>query len=77
MVKAEAYDVPNQEIAICHGQDKEALENAKAILEKTCGQAKTYVEATVGCAIGAHTGRGIVGICFFDKDEGPYKAFFE
>lgn len=58
---------PNGQImGICHGEDPESLSIAKnALLEAV--KPKQLVEAVVGCAIGAHTGRGIVGIVFFDE----------
>ena len=31
--------------------------------------------STVGCAIGAHTGRGIAGLCFLDASEEKYREF--
>ena len=37
---------------------------------------KSVMVGTVGCAIGAHTGRGIVGLCFFDADDGKYEKYF-
>lgn len=76
MIHATAYDVPNQTIAICHGEDLEACNTAKSILEKECGKPKEYLDAIVGCAIGAHTGRGIVGICYLDADDGEFVKYF-
>jgi len=58
-------DPSSQIMGICHGEDKEALSLAKEILFEAV-QPKELVETTVGCAIGAHTGRGIIGIVFFD-----------
>lgn len=59
-----------QIVGICHGEDRESLQFTKALLLSAI-QPKELVESVVGCAIGAHTGRGIVGIVFFDelKDE--------
>lgn len=57
---------PNRQIVgICHGEDPAALEFTK---EQLLGviQPKELIVSVVGCAIGAHTGRGIVGIVFFD-----------
>lgn len=55
----------SQIMGICHGEDPEALALTKKMLLETVSP-KELVEATVGCAIGAHTGRGIIGIVFFD-----------
>lgn len=76
MVHEASYDFANQTIAICHGEDQEACDIAKSILEKECGKPKDYLDAIVGCAIGAHTGRGIVGMCFLDADDGEFAKYF-
>ena len=75
-VKENAYDPSKQTIAICHGEDEAALGFVKELLDKECSP-KDYLITTVGCAIGAHTGRGIVGICFFDADNGKFRKYFE
>lgn len=74
--KEHAYKPENQTFAICHGEDEEAL----ALLKKYTDDAlspKGYFESIVGCAIGAHTGRGIVALCFFDADDGEFAKYFE
>lgn len=74
-VKQYAYMPETQTVAICHGEDKDALSLLKKLVdEQICP--KEYLTSTVGCAIGAHTGRGIIGICFFDADDGPYASYF-
>lgn len=55
-----------QIMGICHGEDPESLALAKKLLADTVTP-KELIESTVGCAIGAHTGRGIIGIVFFDE----------
>ena len=75
-VKENAYDPSKQTIAVCHGEDEAALGFVKELLDKECSP-KDYLITTVGCAIGAHTGRGIVGICFFDADNGKFLKYFE
>ena len=54
----------------------EIIDKIKELLDKECNP-KDYLITTVGCAIGAHTGRGIVGICFFDADNGKFQKYFE
>ena len=75
-VKENAYDPSKKTIAVCHGEDEAALGFVKELLDKECSP-KDYLITTVGCAIGAHTGRGIVGICFFDADNGKFRKYFE
>ena len=63
---AEHITEPSRQIVgICHGEDPEALAYTRSLLLEAI-QPKELVVSTVGCAIGAHTGRGIVGVVFFD-----------
>ncbi|MDO4294079.1 MAG: DegV family protein [Eubacteriales bacterium] len=63
----EHIDRPKQQImGICHGEDPEALAYTRGLLLDAV-QPRELVESVIGCAIGAHTGRGIVGIVFFDE----------
>lgn len=59
-------DPQAQIMGICHGEDPQALELTKKMLADVVSP-KELVETTVGCAIGAHTGRGVIGIVFFDE----------
>ena len=36
---------------------------------------REIIESQVGCAIGAHTGPGIIGIVFLSGDEEPYASY--
>lgn len=65
-VQEHISDPSSQLIGICHGEDEDALALTKDMLLDTV-QPKELVTGTVGCAIGAHTGRGVVGIVFFDE----------
>lgn len=60
----------SQIVGIVHGDDEGMLETVKEALEKTYGVTHTITNY-VGCAIGAHTGPGIVGITFLDAPS-PY-----
>lgn len=66
----------NQDIAICHGEDPEAFAMLEALAKEEF-HSKSILTSVVGCAIGAHTGRGIVGFCFFDADNGKYSDYFK
>ena len=59
-------DPSEQIMGICHGEDPQSLVLAKKLLLDAVSP-RELVEAVVGCAIGAHTGRGIIGIVFFDE----------
>ena len=73
--KETSSHLENQEVAICHGEDSETLDFVKSLAEETF-HPKSIMVSTVGCAIGAHTGRGIIGFCYFDADNGKYADYF-
>ena len=58
-------DPSRQIMGICHGEAPDSLQYTKDLLLQAVSP-KELVESTIGCAIGAHTGRGIIGIVFFD-----------
>ena len=55
-VKEHAFTPSSQTIAVCHGEDQEALAFVRKCLDEQVAP-KEYFISTVGCAIGAHTGR--------------------
>lgn len=67
-------DLENQMIGVAHGDDAKTMEFMKEQLSKTYG-CKSFMENYVGCAIGAHTGPGIIGIIFLNEVS-PYKKYF-
>lgn len=73
--KETGYHLEEQTIALCHGEDMESLDFVNAMVQDAFHPKDTLV-SVVGCAIGAHTGRGIVGFCFFDADEGKFAKYF-
>ncbi|NLL76301.1 MAG: DegV family protein [Clostridiales bacterium] len=73
-VKENAYNLPSQTIAFCHGEDEKALSFVLGLSDELL-KPKDKLISTVGCAIGAHTGRGIIGICFFDTSDEKYKEY--
>lgn len=73
--KETGFHLENQDVAICHGEDLETLDFIKSLVEETF-HPKSIMVSTVGCAIGAHTGRGIIGFCYFDADDGKYADYF-
>ena len=70
--KSNGYELFNQTLAFCHGEDNDALEFLLALADDEL-KPKNKLISTVGCAIGAHTGRGIVGLCFLDAGEDKYR----
>ena len=73
--KENGYHLENQTVALCHGEDMASLNFINALVEETFHPKDTLI-SVVGCAIGAHTGRGLVGFCFFDADDGKYGRYF-
>ena len=73
--KENGYHLEDQMVAICHGEDNESMNFVKSIIQEEF-HPKSILVTTVGCAIGAHTGRGIIGFCFFNADNGKYAKYF-
>ena len=67
-------DLEKQLISVCHGEDEEALHFVVDMIKDKLHPAGIMV-SVVGCAIGAHTGRGIIGVCFLDAPEDPYQEY--
>lgn len=63
-----------QILAVCHGEDEDALRFITGLIEDHFHPAGILV-SVVGCAIGAHTGRGIVGFCFLDASDERYSRY--
>lgn len=66
-------DLNGQIIGVVHGDDAETMEAVKEMLKNTYG-CTHFMDNYVGCAIGAHTGPGIIGIIFLNE-ESPYKKY--
>jgi DegV family protein with EDD domain len=75
MVGERGADLGNQRIGLVHGDDVQTLEAVKSQLITTYN-CRLFMENFVGCAIGAHTGPGIIGITFLNA-ESPYKRYFK
>lgn len=73
-VAENGYEPSSQTIAFCHGEDAEALQFVLGISQEIL-QPKNRLISIVGCAIGAHTGRGIIGICFLDASDEQYSQY--
>lgn len=74
--KETGYHLENQTVALCHGEDPDSLDFVNGMVQETFHPKNTVI-SIVGCAIGAHTGRGIIGFCFFDADDGKYAKYFD
>ncbi len=63
-----------QTVGLVHGDDEQTMEAVKLQLRDKYG-CKLFMENYVGCAIGAHTGPGIIGITFLNEIS-PYERYF-
>lgn len=75
MVGERGANLKHQMIGVIHGDDAPTMEFMKEQLEKNYG-CRNFITNYVGCAIGAHTGPGIIGITFLNE-ESSYKRYFE
>lgn len=74
IVGERGVSLDKQSIGVIHGDDAKTAEQIKEQLQETYG-CKHFLENYVGCAIGAHTGPGIIGITFLNETS-PYEKFF-
>lgn len=58
---------------ICHGDDYGTMKQVEEMIKEAYGEVN-FIENFVGCAIGAHTGIGIIGVVFLDE-ESKYKEW--
>lgn len=74
IVGEKGANLDKQVLGALYGTDKAALENIKAkIVERY--NVKGFLEEQAGCAIGAHTGPGIVAICFLNETNDEYDKY--
>lgn len=74
MVGEKGSNLENQVIGVCYGTDREAYDFLKEQLREQY-HVKGLMEGRVGCAIGAHTGPGILGITFLNATDEKYEAY--
>ncbi len=76
LVGERGVNLDRQVIAMVHGNDREAFDRTKQMLEEAY-HCKGIIESRVGCAIGAHTGPGIIGIVFLSASEEAYAKWLD
>ena len=74
LVGERGVDLDKQQIV--HGNDPETCARVKEMLEEKY-HCKRIIESQVGCAIGAHTGPGIIGIVFLSASEEKYAGYLK
>lgn len=65
LAEENGVDLKNQVVGVCYGTERDAADYIEAEL-KSRFHVKGILETRIGCAIGAHTGPGIVAITFLD-----------
>ena len=65
-----------QLFSLCHGEDEEAIHTLTEMVQERLHPAEIMI-SVVGCAIGAHTGRGIAAVCFLDASEEKYRKYLD
>ena len=76
MVGEKGANLENQVVGVCYGTDREAYEYIKEELAARY-QVKGLLEGRVGCAIGAHTGPGILGITFLNETNEKFDEYLK
>lgn len=74
IVGERGVSLDTQTIGVVHGDEAVTMENMKKELLQTYSCSK-FLDNYVGCAIGAHTGPGIIGIVFLNE-RSPYEKYF-
>jgi DegV family protein with EDD domain len=76
MVGERGVDLSKQRIAVCTGTDKKLAKEVARRLKETYN-VKSVMVGQVGCAIGAHTGPGVVGILFLNTSEEEFAEWLD
>ena len=76
MVGEKGKNLEKQVIGVCYGTDAEAFEYLKKELREHY-HVKDLLEGRVGCAIGAHTGPGILGIVFLNETNEKFEEYLK
>lgn len=74
MVGEKGVNLEKQIVGVCYGTDREAYEYIKEELRSRY-HVKGLLEGRVGCAIGAHTGPGILGITFLNETNEKFDEY--
>ena len=69
-------ELDKQIISVVHGNDPATCEKVCAMLEEKY-HCRGIIRSWVGCAIGAHTGPGIIGIVFLGASEEKYAEYLK
>lgn len=69
-------DLDKQLIGVVHGNDPDTCDKvSQMLMERT--HCRSIIKSWVGCAIGAHTGPGIIGVVFMNASEEKYAEYLK
>lgn len=69
-------DLDKQLIGVVHGNDPDTCDKvSEMLMERT--HCRGIIKSWVGCAIGAHTGPGIIGVVFLNASEEKYAEYLK
>ncbi|MCL2717448.1 MAG: DegV family protein [Lachnospiraceae bacterium] len=74
MVGERGVELEKQRVFVCSGTNKEIANDIAGRL-KEIYNVKSVVHGQVGCAIGAHTGPGVIGIVFLNASEEEFAEY--
>lgn len=76
LVGERGVELDKQIIGVVHGNDPKTCEQVcEVLMEKY--HCRGIIKSWVGCAIGAHTGPGIIGIVFLSASEEKYAGYLK
>ena len=75
IIEERGVDLDKQIIAVVHADCEDVCDQMIETIRARFG-CKTILKGFLGCAIGAHTGPGLVGICALSAVS-PYRKYFE
>lgn len=76
IVKEKGNDLDKQVLGCVYGTEKESMEKAKQMLKDECN-VKGFLDSRIGCAIGAHTGPGIIAVMYLDQVNEKYDKYLD
>lgn len=76
IVGERGVELDKQTIAVVHGNDAATCEKVKGMLMEKY-HCKDVIGSFVGCAIGAHTGPGVIGIVFLSGSQEKYAEYLK
>lgn len=76
IVKEKGVNLDRQIVGCVYGMEKESITKVEELLKSECN-IKGFIESRVGCAIGAHTGPGIIGVVYLDEINVNYYKYLD